>query len=447
MSNKILLITRLSTQNAGNEGLSIELINLVKSILPAAEIRAMDRYPPYFSQFHIPILGSDMKKVLSNFEELSNDLARKFRGKSDELVDIANEGQVKLDKTAKELTGWIRKVKRRIAIRKRLAALGLIGKAGAAKAINSCLWADLVIWNPAGEIHHPSKFSQANGDEVLRLLLLIRIAQLNGARTMIINHSLEIGDPALRIILKHVYEAAEQISVRDKKSRMEALSLGLEPTKVHEIPDMVYLAAEDPAGVIPSPEECFKPGSICFAINGRKAYGMEAEWDALFEGAKKFGRPITFLSNAMHHDVPFVKGLAQKHDIQVISRQPTYREIQGFYNHIDILVGSRLHSNVLALCAGVPVVSLEASIFKMTGVFEQLEYPIPTSNMKDIGWHKVVLQKIESALNERDQLSMLSKKVTLKQADRIRQSYASLLAGKPQFYVGESAVTYANIDA
>lgn len=428
MNDKVLLITRLSTQNAGNEALSIELINLVKSIMPTAEIRALDRYPTYFSQFNIKKLGSTETSVLNNFEALVRKLSGEFKGVSNELADIASEAQVKLDKTAKELPNWFRQIKRKIGFRKRLASFGLTGKEAAAKAVNSCVWADLVIWNPAGEIHHPGKFSQTMSDEVFRLLLLIRIAQINNVRTMIINHSLEIGDPLLRVLLKQVYESSEQITVRDYRSLQEALGLGLDPSRVHEIPDMVYLAAEvsDSDGRVTGG---FEKGTICFAINGRKAFGMEHEWDKLFSEVKKLGRPLGFLSNAMHHDIPFVHELAKKHGIQVAPGQPTYREIKDYYQNIDILVGSRLHSNVLALCAGVPVVSLEASVFKMTGVFEQMDYPIPTSQMNGEGWHVEVVKKIKEALNERDRLSDYSRQVTREQARRIRQSYTQLLAG------------------
>ena len=426
---KVLLITRLATQNAGNEALSTELINFARSMLPGCEIRAMDRYPNFFSQFKLSSLGQATRDIPESFDEICRKLIRQFAASDAQLAPLADESLVKLDNTAKELPNWIRSFKRSVGFRRRMAALGMMGNSDASDTIRSCQWADLLVWNPAGEIYNPGHFSRGSGDQAFRLLLLVRIAQLSNVRTMVINHSLETSDPALRAVIKHVYSHAVCIAVRDHKSYEVAIDLGVDKNKLVDVPEMVFLVAESERAVAPSDGERFDKGTICLSVNGRHAYNRHAEWDSLIVSLKQLNRPLGFLTNAMNHDIPFIRDLARQHGIKFVDRQPSYREIRGFFRDVDLLIGSRFHANIIALCTGVPVISLEASQFKMTAAFDQMQYPIPTTQMGTPSWPQQVMAHVKNVLGERhDEISTLSREIANRQAALVRNSYQRIFS-------------------
>ncbi|MEE4450772.1 polysaccharide pyruvyl transferase family protein [Novosphingobium resinovorum] len=416
----VLVITRLSTQNAGNEALSKELIHFLLSNVGEQEVRALDRYPRMFEQFTLDGLGGD---PVAGFEALADRLMARYGDVEAPDAPLAREALVKLDTRGHELAGPLRALKRRIAWRRRLAALGLIEKAQPATAVRACMRARLVIWNPAGEIR-PTPTSV---DHVVRLLLLLRIAQRQGRRTAVINHSLEVGDARLRKLVAHVYSRADYVGLRDAKSIATARELGVPAGKLVESPDLVFLAAKRPGA---GDAADVRPGTIALAINGLEAMVGSNEWERLIKGLAAFGQPLLLVSNAMNHDLDFARFLAtMAPGVQVVERQPGYQELRGLYRPCSVLVSSRLHASVLALSEGVPVVSIEPSVFKLTAIFQQMEYPIPTERLQVSGWASRVLAHVETCLSDqREDLRARGAVIMERQLGRVEAAYAPLFA-------------------
>jgi exopolysaccharide biosynthesis predicted pyruvyltransferase EpsI len=67
-----------------------------------------------------------------------------------------------------------------------------------------------------------------------------------------------------------------------------------------------------------------------------------------------------------------------------------------FYSRFGALVASRLHSSILAISTGTPVITIEPSVFKLTAIFEQMSYPYgtedPGAQAGQIGW----LQRLDT---------------------------------------------------
>lgn len=416
----ILVITRLSTQNAGNEALSKELIHFLLTNVQGQPVYALDRYPRLFERFTLAELGPD---PIAGFEATADRLVARFGHVEAPGPDIAVEALVKLDRRGHELSGPLRTLKRKVAWRRRLSALGLIEKAQPATAVRACMNANLVIWNPAGEIR-PTPTSV---DHVVRLLLLLRIAQRQGRRTAVINHSLEVGDPRLRSIVAHVYSQADYVGLRDAKSITTACEFGIPPSKLVESPDLVFLAAKRPG---PQDDKGVAPGTIALAINGLEAMTGTDEWDVLLDGLAAFGRPILFVSNAMNHDLAFARTLAQRGPrSRVVDHQPGYQDLRAFYRPCSVLISSRLHASVLALAEGVPVVSIEPSVFKLTAIFQQMDYPIPTERLQVSGWASRVLAHVSASLADDDgRLRQRGTAIMKQQIDRVERAYAPLFA-------------------
>ena len=386
----VVFLTRLSMQNAGNEALSSELINLFENT-QGIKVRAFDRYPQYFFRYELKnIVGGDEKDLISKFDYICSSLVKQFSDSS--FTFPAHDNKVTLNKKGKELTGTLRKLKQKLAIRKRLAKVGLLGKENVHSIVNTIINSDELVWNPAGEIHPTGSV-----DEVLRILILIRIAQLSGKKTYIINHSLELFDESLTVILGHIYRNCNRVLVRDHVSVIETAKIGVEKSNVFEVPDAVFLTVNEKVTI----KNTVKTKGICLAINGLEAvHASDEQWDYFFTELKKFNKPICFLSNAMNHDMKFAMQYAQKFNIEVIEYQPGYKDIQAFYADFDVLISSRLHSAILALAESVPVVSIEPSVFKLTSIFDQINYPIKTVNLNDNKWIEKTIENVDLSLNK-----------------------------------------------
>lgn len=416
-ASKIVLISRMSTENAGNEALSAEFIEMMRRLFPASEVRAIDRYPQYLLWLQMRHFGTNPDLLIRHFDHYVESLLAKF-DRDAPLCQAASREVVKLkDGTNKKLPGFLANTKRRIGARRRLARFGLVGADLMASIAATLRWAEMVVWNPAGEIHPTGSV-----DEVLRILVLMRMSQLLGKRTFIINHSLEVDHSGLRALIRHVYGDTERVAFRDATSCLAAERIGLGSSGFSEIPDIVFLTARGDEVKMPPQEEKFPEGAICLAINGLEAHRGSDEWDELLEGLSGLGRPIYFLSNAMSRDLDFARSLDHRFRIRVIERQPSYLEIRGFYAGLGVLISSRLHSTILALAEGIPVVTLEPSTFKLTAILEQLNYPLNTLRTTDVGWAKKALEHANRALMEQE-IRHLSKERSCANAWNIDQQY------------------------
>ncbi|MET0239591.1 MAG: polysaccharide pyruvyl transferase family protein [Sphingobium sp.] len=414
MRTRVLLISRLTTQNAGNEALSKLAIRYLQTRLKNAHLHAVDRYPRSFGSYSIDKLGPDH---VAGFDALARRLSRRFVAKDAPWPAPADMNMVRLNLTAKELTGPLRRIKRAIDLRRRLAAVGLIEARSSRIAISACAQADLVIWNPAGEIH-----PTGSPNEVMRLLLMMRIAQLHGRRTAVINHSLEIEDPRLRDLVAHVYRALDYVGVRDSPSVDVARGLDVSADKIHEAPDLVFTTLDQGSARGPG-------AAIGMAVNGLEAAGAVDEWKDVVASFEKMGRPIIFVSNAVNHDIGFARTVAGGHgDVEIVDRQPGFEELKDIFSRCAVLVSSRLHSSILALAEGVPVVSIEPSVFKLTAIFEQMQYPLATQNMHVPGWADRVIANTDTCLAEGDDLARIGLDRMTEQNERIDKALRPLLA-------------------
>ncbi|MEJ1157547.1 polysaccharide pyruvyl transferase family protein [Prosthecomicrobium sp. N25] len=425
MKTKTALITRLSTQNAGNEALSTELIRMFRQ-KPDLETRVLDRYPRKLETRSFAEFGPDLSEAVPTFERLTEaELPRERPVSNPSLAPLADESLVALDTSGKELPGWVRSVKRRIGVRRNLAALGLIGREEANTTLDTLNWADLVIWNPAGEFH-----PTGDPDQNLRILMLMRAAQRAGKRTAIINHSLEIEEPRLRAVVSHVYRHCDFLAVREEPSADAVRALGVTPNRIQVVPDIVFRVSREPG---PLPAGAIVPeGAIGFSINGLEAESGLDEWDALFSALKATGRPFVFVSNAANHDLAFAERMALRYDGKVVGWQPKYRDLQSIMSRLAVLVSSRLHSSILAMSAGTPVVTVEPSVHKLTGIMQEIRYPLATRRSTDPGWSERVVADVSQILADRPRYAALCAAIVDEQARRIDDLYDKALQAMMQ---------------
>jgi polysaccharide pyruvyl transferase WcaK-like protein len=417
---RVCIITRLATQNAGNEALSSLLLKFVTRRLPHAEVRVFDRAPARFQQFRLDRLGSSPEEIVRAFDLIARELSTRATP-TGPLAVRARSDSVVLETTGRASTPWVTAVRHTIGFRRHLARLGLYQSSAYPEALNTIAWSDLVIWNPAGELH-PS----GNVDEALRLLLLVRTAQLLGRRTAIINHSLEVTHQGLTVLIRHVYGHTDFVAVREHGSYRTALALGLTPDKLAEIPDLAFLIAVPEMKTSWSSEHAFPSGAIALALNGREAHRGYDEWESLLSGLENFGRPLLFLSNALHVDRRFARQCAERHAVMIVDRQPASSELVALYARCAALITSRLHAAIFGLAAGVPVISIEPQMHKLTAIFDRLAYPLPTDSLHVPGWSQRIVNRTAQTLHDRARFVDSGAQDVLRQIHDIEASYARL---------------------
>jgi polysaccharide pyruvyl transferase WcaK-like protein len=415
---KIALLTRMTTQNAGNEALSAELINFISSNFPRGHIRGIDRFPHYLEQFTISFCRKFSDNVEEGMDVLAHLLIKRFSPNEEgHLTSMVTSDNVRLTHDPRELPHILKSIKRRVGFRRNLAKWTPIGRGDFERVLNTCAWSEILIWNPAGEIH-----PTGDREEVFRLLLIVRIAQMLGRRTAIINHSIEVEDAQLRAILAHVYRSADLVIVRDSESKRVAFEFGCDQQRLLESPDLVFLVGRQRQPARQS------RGIIGLAINGKEAMRGENEWFQLLSNLVQFGKPIVFLSNGMNHDIPFVRKFANTFSIEIIHRQPGYWQLRQLYSEMEVLISSRLHAAILAISAGVAVISIEPQLFKLTSIFEQMRYPYRTDNLLRAGWSKRVIEKVRDAFEHREYITRVNAEIMQTQIARIHATYAQLFS-------------------
>lgn len=420
---RVAVITRLATNNAGNEALSSVLARFMAQRFGGANVRLIDRHPETLRRFRFARLARAQDPVAA-FEAMVDQVGA-MTGGGEPLAPLVDESLVRLVRRPRVRSPLVRWVRGTLRVRSRLQELGLLHRARSSAALNTLRWADVVVWNPAGEL-----YPAGAPDEVMLILLMVRLAQRLGKRVAIINHSLESRDPVLDRLVSHVYRGADFVSVRERGSYDRGIELGVPAGKLHEVPDLAFLLAKP--GFAPETErpaaDPLPPGSIALALNGQEAHRGGGEWKALVEGLAALGRPIVFVSNSMVHDLPFARELQRLAPVQVRADQPTFAEMVRLYRGAEVVISSRLHASIMALCAGAPVISIEPQIFKLTAIFRQLEYPLHTHRMEEPGWAARVLADVRRALDERAAIVAAADAALARQVAAVEAAYAGLVA-------------------
>jgi polysaccharide pyruvyl transferase WcaK-like protein len=212
------------------------------------------------------------------------------------------------------------------------------------------------------------------------------------------------------------------VIVRDSESKRVAGEFGCRGDRLLEAPDLVFLTGRQ------AKLERHSRGSIGLAINGTEAMKGKDEWRQLLSNLSKLKRPLIFLSNGMNQDISFARRLEKEFAIQIVQWQPGYQALRRLYSEMDVLISSRLHAAILALSVGVPVISIESQLFKITSVFEQMNYPYPTDSLLRTGWSTHVCDRVRDVLTRRSDLMHLNVELVQTQIKRIYSTYDCLFS-------------------
>lgn len=424
---KIAVLTKLNDDNAGNEALSFCLLRFLRESFPSAEMRIIPRTASLTRSVSFASLGRLRRRpelALARFDAWVERLVRRgSRDKHVRLMPEADQFAVVPPPSPSRRNPLVARLQSAVGLRSRLASVGLYGHRDLSMASATLAWADVLVWNPAGEF-----FPTAQWDAVLRLMLLASLAERLGTRVAVVNHSLQTTDPLLDRLIAHVYARFPLVFVRGHRSFAKALEIGVEEGKLIEAPDLVFMLASRPAERPAPLDAALGPkGAIILAINGPAAAAGVDEWESLLTELRRLGRPLIAVGNRVGEDSAFLGTYARSHDILVVERQPEFRELKSFIATADVVVSSRLHTAIFAICEGVPVVAIEPGQFKMAEVLDRMAYPIPTQHIAEPGWSSRIVEEVKRALRFRHEIGGAGKQGARQQAAVIERAYQPLL--------------------
>lgn len=256
-------------------------------------------------------------------------------------------------------------------------------------------WADVCVSAGGGYLYD-------DGSRTARLNTLRRLLPLRAARSVgvpMVMFSQSIGpfrSSAWRSIVARELLRARLVIAREELSVSVCRSMGVNA----ELCDDVAFAVEPGAAPPGAPEvpRGTVGVTVMSALPGVDAAGQRRYADALRDGlVAAFGaapRPIAVISQVSAHagDDDVKEGQRLSAALLEAGLQARFvdlgdatdEQVSAFYGRLDLVVASRLHSGILALCAGTPIVAL-AYLPKTDGVLARLgmeRWVLPTSGLE-----------------------------------------------------------------
>ncbi|MEO8414726.1 MAG: polysaccharide pyruvyl transferase family protein [Ginsengibacter sp.] len=379
---KVFLVTKLQTTNLGNQALSMELIKLFEENIGKENL--------YVAGRPLGLLGYSINKLKASpdpvklFESWADAVVKKYRplaGSSNVFKPRINDFSLSKRKSLKleNFKRWLRPFKRAFD------RFFLFDKQYV-KRLNAINVADFLIYSGAGEASDNHVF--------LRQMLELRVAQKLGKKTGAVNQSVVVRNEAFKKIVNLVYGNMNHVVVRGNISRDVIIDSGVNKDKVSIAPDTAIKT--NPPGW----HSVKKTKKVAINIHEYIDFTWK-DIETILDKLKQYNREIVYVTNEPLGDNPTVKKFRDDFNIPILEDSSGYLDFTNKLAEFDYLIAVRLHSNIMALAVNVPVIPIEGLVWKTTELFDQLEYPIKTINVKNADWLQSVLNAIDDIENKK----------------------------------------------
>lgn len=408
---EVVVITRDVTNNKGNQALSVAWVNLVKSTFPSARVRIFDRSPHYLQRFQLSDLDHLGTHTFATFEKIATEMATL---NTESVEPSPGKHAIRLDESVRQRLP-LRRLRERVNIKRWLAKAGAFQQPYLARlaAIKN---ADLVIINPAGE------FFPSNPRPAFYHLLDAAIATKVGAKTAIVNHTMDVNSATLTEIIPKLYKQLALVGFRDHKSTDSFAKMGGSPANVMVTPD---LALTTP----PTTAKGYRHKHVGVAIQVTEASksNLLSQWIDLIRELKRAGYAPVLISNEFPTDIDFLTRAAAETGVGIEGQQLGHTDYAALLGSFEVVVSSRMHTLILGMTAGTPMVPVEGSSFKITGLFEELQLPISVIQPGSPGWIQNVVANVGRVASERQALSALTVAQVSKASSQITRTVGDAL--------------------
>jgi polysaccharide pyruvyl transferase WcaK-like protein len=202
---------------------------------------------------------------------------------------------------------------------------------------------------------------------------------------------MDITDPTLRTIIPRLYRELTFVGFRDETSVAAFEAMGGDMANVVVTPDLALVTEF-------RGERTKGNGTIAIAINVPEAAanGYLAQWEEVIASLRGTGAKLELISNELPLDRPFYQRLQQRFPNLTIAGvglpHDKYCELLAGY---ELVITSRMHTAILAMVSGTPVIPVEGASFKITGLFRELGFDTPVIRPAGYTWPVRVLEELE----------------------------------------------------
>lgn len=393
MNPEIVLITRIRTNNKGNQALSAAWATVLQEAFPTGAVRAMERRPPHFLQYTLAEFAA-ARDPFRMFDAVTDKLAGLAPGPSF-IAAARGTPRIQLDETIAKPRGGIAHeaittLRQRLNLRRWAAFAGRY-RADYKRRLAAVQRAALVVVNPAGE------FFPEDPAPAFYHLLDAYVAHKLGRPTAIVNHTMDINDPTLRKLIPRIYKDLALVGFRDEKSVGAFRAMGGDLANVLVTPDLALMTAQ-PAKRAPT------PGRVAVAVHAPAASWAErgAPWLDVITGLQAQGLDVVLVSNEMPADHAFFSSIKARVNVPVEGAGLDFDRYSELLGGFDFVVSSRMHTSILAMVAGTPVIPVEGPSFKISGLFAELGFATPVIQSTQPGWTQQVIAAASAMRDHRD---------------------------------------------
>jgi polysaccharide pyruvyl transferase WcaK-like protein len=385
---RVCLITKLVTTNVGNQALSNELIQLLRTAYGRNLVAVIGR-PTGLDGYSLDRLKAAGGRPLDVFNGWADSVLDEYNRRKHgyQLSDRTGEiPQVKLIQPGRALS-FSETAKRPLRrLRGSLRRCGVYGSAYSAR-LHTLAHCDQIVYNGAGELR--------DSNIALRQLLELRVAQKLGCRVVPINHGIVIQDPILKAILFEVYRHCPAIQVRGTHSQELLTEGGVAGSRIQIGYDAAFLSSLANRRTVETvaKRESIVPGTVGIALSGYHTRDV-AGWDAIMDALRARNKTVLFVSNDMYQDSAVGAAFQHRYGIRVMSRQYGYEEYIGLLSRLELVISGRLHTSIFAMVGNTPTVPLENCDGKMEEVFRLVDPSIEVVNVRRENWAERGLQSI-----------------------------------------------------
>lgn len=249
-------------------------------------------------------------------------------------------------------------------------------------SLESLRWADVCVSAGGGYLYD-------DGSRSARVNLLRRLAILRAARHMgpVVLFSQSIGpfeSGSLERLAAAELRQADLVIARERLSLEACRGMGVTHVELHD--DAAFALARDPAA-LPAHRDGVAV-TVMADLPGRPPHAVAQYRGALRDGLTTAltgsGKRVVVASQVDAHqgDSDIDAGRSLVRDLERLGLDASFvdltdlpdDELVDFYGRFECVVASRLHSAILALCAGTPALAL-AYLPKTTGVYDRIGLP------------------------------------------------------------------------
>lgn len=374
MDNPVVLVTRVRTNNKGNQALSEGWARALKE--GAGEsVRMVERGHRFLTRYS-----------LTDFDGLSDPFRRLERIAANlailaQLPVAPCEGFTctRLDESISPPKGRLRRAVASLGLGTRAAKFGLFHKSYIAR-MRLFARSSAVLLNPAGEI------TATQPDIALRYLLEALVAKEVGARVALVNHTFEFEHPILRQLVLQVYRRLDLIGFRDELSMRRYQERGGDEAIV--VPDLAFTT---PACGSRSPA---KRRRVALAMHsGMPGFASQGEdWVRLARSLSRTA-DVELVSNEIPTDRAALMAISTATKSALAGEGMDYRSYAKHLAGYRYVVTSRMHTGILAMTAGTPVVLVDPGGLKVRGIADMADLERPVHDPRAEGWTDAVTKE------------------------------------------------------